>query len=203
MFFMKKRLINENIVSNVMSLKQGILTMSSSPPDSVTRLAGHAHRVVTLLMWGWPTWMIGYSYWVVEHRLPDLQDKCSPGVLPVLSWVGKSFVGVGMLLTALALFYSLGQVRVLLAEYRAGRVFEARAARQLTWIGKLVLLWSIGNPLSEVLLHLMLWAIGELPIDDLSTEPDFIFLLFGLLLYVLGRIMGEAVHVAEDQRLTI
>lgn len=203
MFFMKKRLINENITSNMGVLKQGILTMNSSPPESVTRLAGHAHRIVTLLMWGWPIWMIGYTYWVVEHRLPELQDKCSPGVLPVLSAAGKSCIAVGVLLTAAALFYSLGQVRVLLAEYREGRVFEARAARQLTWIGKLVLLWWIGNPLAEMLMSTVLWAIGELPIDDLSTEPDFIFLLFGLLLYVLGRIMGEAVHVAEEQRLTI
>ncbi len=187
----------------VMPLKQGILTMSSSPLDGVTRLAGRAHRVVTLLMWGWPVWMVGYTYWVVEHRLPDLQDKCAPGVLPVLSWMGKSIVGAGALILAGALFYSLGQVQILLAEYREGRVFEARAAQQLTWLGKLVLLWWVGNPLSEVIMSAMLWAIGELPIDDLSTEPDFAFLLFGLLLYVLGRIMGEAVRVTEEQRLTI
>ncbi len=173
------------------------------PPESLTRLAHRAHCVVTLLMWGWPVWMIGFTYWVMEHRLPELQDKCSPGVLPVLSWTGKSLIAVGVLFTAAALFYSLGQVRVLLAEYREGRVFEPRAARQLTWIGKLVLIWWIGNPLSEMLLSTALWAIGEVGIDDISTEPDFIFLLFGLLLYVLGRIMAEAVRVSEEQKLTI
>ncbi len=173
------------------------------PPESLTRLAHRAHCVVTLLMWGWPVWMIGFTYWVMEHRLPELQDKCSPGVLPVLSWTGKSLIAVGVLFTAAALFYSLGQVRVLLAEYREGRVFEPRAARQLTWIGKLVLIWWIGNPLSEMLLSTALWAIGVVGIDDISTEPDFIFLLFGLLLYVLGRIMAEAVRVSEEQKLTI
>lgn len=202
MFFMKKRLINENTPLRVPKLQQGILSMASSA-DRVTRLAHRAYQIITLLMWGWPVWMIGFAYWVVEHRLPTLQDKCAPEVLPALSWMGKSIIGIGVLATAGALFYSLGQVRVLLAEYREGRVFEARAAQQLTWIGKLVLLWWIGNPLAEMLMNTMLWAIGEVPSDALSSEPDFAFLLFGLLLYVLGSIMGEAVRVAEEQRLTI
>lgn len=173
------------------------------PTDRISRLAHRAHQTVTLLMWGWPLWMIGFSYWAVEHRLPELQGKCAPNVLPVLSIVGKSFIAASILVTVLALIYSLGQVRVLLAEYREGRVFEARAARQLTWLGKLVLMWWIGNPLLEALLRVALWAIGEVPLDDLEYAPDFTFLLFGLLLYVLGSIMGEAVRVAEEQRLTI
>lgn len=175
----------------------------TSPTDRITRLAHRAHQMVTLLMWGWPLWMIGFSYWVVEYRLPELQGQCAPNVLPVLSIIGKVFIAVKTLLTAAALVYSVGQVRILLAEYRKGRVFEIGAARQLTWLGKLVLLWWIGNPASEVLLGVALWAIGEMPLSNLECAPDFTFLVFGLLLYVLGSIMGEAVRVAEEQRLTI
>lgn len=112
-------------------------------------------------------------------------------------------VGIGLLITIFALLYSLRQVQLLLLEYREGRVFEALAAKQLTWLGKLVLLWWIGSPLLDTLVNLIVWLIGEMPKFEPEYPVDFVFLLFGLLLYVLGSIMREAVRVAEEQRLTI
>lgn len=147
--------------------------------------------------------MVGLTYWTLEHRLPELQAKCAPDVLPNLSWAGKSVVGIGLLITIFALLYSLQQVQLLLLEYREGRVFEALAAKQLTWLGKLVLLWWIGSPLLDTFVNFIVWLIGEMPKFEPEYPVDFIFLLFGLLLYVLGSIMREAVRVAEEQRLTI
>lgn len=202
MFFMKKRLINENFPPRVEALKQGILNMTSAA-HRVSRLAYRAHQLVILLMWGWPISMVGLTYWTLEHRLPELQAKCAPDVLPNLSWAGKSVVGIGLLITIFALLYSLRQVQLLLLEYREGRVFEALATKQLTWLGKLVLLWWIGSPLLDTFVNLIVWLIGEMPKFEPEYPIDFTFLLFGLLLYVLGSIMGEAVRVAEEQRLTI
>lgn len=147
--------------------------------------------------------MVGLTYWAVEHRLPEIQDKCAPEILPNLSWAGKSLIAAGLLITTAALVYSLRQVQQLLVEYREGRVFEAPAAKQLSWLGKLVLLWWLGSPLLDTLVNLAVWLIGEVPKFEPEYPVDFTFLLFGLLLYVLGSIMREAVRVAEDQRLTI
>ena len=202
MFFMKKRLINEKIKPILEVWKQGILTMTSAA-YRVSRLAHRAHQLVTLLMWGWPISMVGLTYWAVEHRLPEIQDKCAPEILPNLSWAGKSLIAAGLLITTAALVYSLRQVQQLLVEYREGRVFEAPAAKQLSWLGKLVLLWWLGSPLLDTLVNLAVWLIGEVPKFEPEYPVDFTFLLFGLLLYVLGSIMREAVRVAEEQRLTI
>lgn len=169
----------------------------------ITKLANRGYQLVSLLIFAWPLILIGMALWALEYRLPEVQSKCGPEIAPNLSLLGKSIWLTGIAILSVAIIFSLKQLQYLFHEYRQGRVFEQKAAHLLGRIGKILMVWWIGSPLLDNVIVLAIWALGEFPEFQPEYPTDFTFLLFGVLLYILGGIMAEAVRVAEEQKLTI
>jgi hypothetical protein len=169
----------------------------------ITKLANRGYQLVSFLIFAWPVILIGMALWALEYRLPEIQSQCAPEIAPNLSLLGKSIWIAGIIVFAAAIILSLKQLQYLFNEYRQGRVFEQKSAHLLGRIGKIFMAWWLGAPLLNTLVMLALWWLGEFPEFQPEYPTEFTFLLFGVLLYILGGIMAEAVRVAEEQKLTI
>jgi len=128
---------------------------------------------------------------------------CGPEIAPKMSLLGKCIWFAGIIILSVAIILSLKQLQYLFDEYRQGRVFEQKSAHLLGRIGKIFMAWWLGSPLVNTLVTLVLWWLGEFPEFQPEYPTEFSFLIFGVLLYILGGVMAEAVRVAEEQKLTI
>jgi hypothetical protein len=171
---------------------------------------GHILRLSSTLYWTVTALLFALPALVLAALLRDVLDPSDIAArFPEAGIVGLPprgallAAGAAGLLPPAAMVYTLAQMRVLFARYAEGEILTPPCADRIRRIGKgllalaalglltrtlQVLILSLGNPEGA---HVL--AIG---IDGTALG----FLLSGAFVVVVGRVMHEAVQVAEENR---
>jgi hypothetical protein len=178
---------------------------------SLSTLPGAAERFVRLsraMMWlatigivlviGLSLLGAVFSDWTRNFLLARLGQ--TGAVLPI-DPSGRAITAAIIAVPVGAMAWGLWHVRALFAEFAAGRVFSASAARHLQMFGASVLVQAPLGPLISVALTVAL-TLGNPPGERMLAIAfsinDYFALIVGGVLFAAASVMREAARIAEE-----
>ena len=149
-----------------------------------------------------------YLVYVVFFNSAGLAEMLSQQYLPAgffagLPLVAKLIVYVAMLCQALPALIGFYNANILFSEFNDGVVFTEDAAKRIGLIGWVIVvipLWTIIVDLAIAGVLAMFKTVGKVSMSVSFEESDMMAIVFGLLFVILGRIMGEAAKISDENR---
>lgn len=175
--------------------------MTPDPSPSITRLSRTMARLVTVaLVLAVPS--IVLYVLLLHEQLPYHSEVTIAGfTLHALSPLASVAVMGALLVVALPLLWGLWELRGLFQGYAAGAIFTVDAAGHLRRCGYALMALSGKTLLRSLALSAALSIDrpkGERSMVLAVSSDDLLFLLLGVTVLVIARVMAEAAHLAED-----
>ncbi len=138
----------------------------------------------------------GLAEMLNQQFLPEGFFAGLPLVVKLIIYVAM----LGQILPALLGFYS---ANILFSKFNDGVVFTRDAAKRIRLIGWVIVvipLWTIIVDLAIAGVLTVFKTVGKVSMTVSFEVTDMMAIVFGLLFVILGRIIGEAVKISDENR---
>jgi len=149
-----------------------------------------------------------YLAYVVFYNSAELVEMLKQQYLPKgffagLPLVVKLIIYVAMLCQTLPALIGFYNANILFSEFNDGVVFTKDAAKRIGLIGWVIVvipLWTIIVDLAISGVLAAFRTVGKVGVSISFENSDMMAIVFGLLFVILGRIMGEAAKISDENR---
>lgn len=170
-----------------------------APAARFERFARSVGRLLTGVLIATPVLFAVYAFGFSDQfaRHPVMSDLwATPGPLPV-AWRLAAFAV--LLLASSPVLFALWNARQLFEGYARGEVFTQQAAGRLGNIAIGMFGAAAAGPIASVLMSLVLSGAGKASGITLSIgSQQLLFVVFGLVMFGIARVMRQAAEMAED-----